>query len=63
MNDFTCRECKAEEPVCDDYCVECEIKFFRANPDEQPDLIADVEKDPVRFADWIPVVKALQEAA
>lgn len=63
MNDFYCRECKVNEVVCDDYCLECEIKFFRANPDEQPDLIADVEKDPVRFADWIPVVKALKEAA
>ena len=61
MNDFTCRECKVEEPVCDDYCVACEIKFFRANPDEQPDLILQVESDPDSFAAWIPVVKALQE--
>lgn len=63
MNDFTCRDCKVEEPVCDDYCVECEIKFFRANPDEQMDLILQVESDPDSFADWIPVVKALQVAA
>lgn len=63
MNDFICRECKVEDAVCDDHCVECEIAFFRANPDEQPDLIRDVESDPVRFAAWIPVVKALQVAA
>lgn len=63
MNDFTCRECKVEEPVCDDYCVACEIKFFRANPDEQMDLILQVESDPDSFAAWIPVVNALKEAA
>jgi hypothetical protein len=63
MNDFYCRECKVEEPVCDDYCLECEIAFFRTNPDEQPDLLEQVERDPVRFAAWVPVVKALREAA
>lgn len=63
MNDFYCRECKVNEVVCDDYCLECEIAFFRANPDEQPDLILQVESDPDSFAAWIPVVKALQEAA
>ena len=60
---MSCYSCKEAEATCDDYCVECEIKFFRANPDEQPDLILQVESDPDSFAAWIPVVKALQEAA
>lgn len=60
---MSCYTCKEAEATCDDYCVECEIAFFRANPDEQPDLLEQVESDPVRFAAWIPVVKALQEAA
>jgi hypothetical protein len=60
---MSCYTCKEAEATCDDYCVECEIKFFRANPDEQPDLILQVESDPDSFAAWIPVVKALQEAA
>ena len=63
MNNAWCFECRIVEAVCDDYCVGCEIKFFRANPDEQPDLFEQVERDPVRFSEWIPVVKALQEAA
>jgi hypothetical protein len=63
MNNAWCFECRIVEAVCDDYCVGCEIKFFRANPDEQPDLFEQVERDPARFAEWIPVVKALQEAA
>jgi hypothetical protein len=63
MNNAWCFECRIVEAVCDDYCVGCEIKFFRANPDEQPDLFESVERDPVRFSEWIPVVKALQEAA
>jgi hypothetical protein len=63
MSNPWCFECQIVEAVCDDYCVGCEIKFFRANPDEQPDLFESVEKDPVRFAPWIPVVKALKEAA
>jgi hypothetical protein len=58
---MSCYTCKEAEATCDDYCVECEIKFFRANPDEQPDLILQVESDPDSFAAWIPVVKALQE--
>lgn len=58
---MSCYTCKEVEATCDDYCVECEIKFFRANPDELPDLLEQVERDPVRFADWIPVVKALKE--
>ena len=58
---MSCYTCKEAEATCDDYCVECEIKFFRANPDELPDLLEQVERDPVRFADWIPVVKALKE--
>ena len=60
---MSCYICKEAEATCDDYCVECEIKFFRANPDEQPDLILQVESDPDSFAAWIPVVKALQEVA
>lgn len=60
---MSCYTCKVAEATCDDYCVECEIKFFRANPDEQPDLILQVESDPDSFAAWIPVVKALQGAA
>lgn len=60
---MSCYTCKEAEATCDDYCVECEIKFFRANPDEQMDLILQVESDPDSFAAWIPVVKALQEAA
>jgi len=63
MNDIWCLQCQVAEAVCDDYCLECEIKFFRANPDEQPDLFESVEKDPVRFAEWIPVVNALKEVA
>jgi hypothetical protein len=63
MNNAWCFKCEVAERSCDDYCVDCEIKFFRANPDEQPDLFEQVERDPVRFAEWIPVVKALQEAA
>lgn len=57
-----CYKCESAKAVCDDYCVHCEIQFFRANPDEQPSLFEQVERDPVRFADWIPVVKALKEA-
>ena len=57
---MSCYTCKEAEATCDDYCVECEIKFFRANPDELPDLLEQVERDPGRFADWIPVVKALK---
>jgi hypothetical protein len=60
---MSCYTCKEAEATCDDYCVECEIKFFRANPDEQPDLILQVESDPDSFAAWIPVVNALKEAA
>lgn len=60
---MNCVTCDRNEATCDDYCLECEIKFFRANPDEQPDLILQVESDPDSFAAWIPVVKALQEAA
>ena len=60
---MSCYSCKEVEATCDDYCVACEIKFFRANPDEQMDLILQVESDPDSFAAWIPVVKALQEAA
>ena len=60
---MSCYTCKEAEATCDDYCVKCEIKFFRANPDELPDLILQVESDPDSFAAWIPVVKALQEAA
>jgi hypothetical protein len=60
---MSCYTCERAEATCDDYCVACEIKFFRANLDEQPDLFEQVERDPVRFAAWIPVVKALQEAA
>lgn len=58
---YVCSTCKVNEPVCDDYCLDCEIEFFRTHPDEQPDLILDVERDPVRFAKWIPVVAALQQ--
>ena len=63
MNNAWCFQCQVAEAICDDYCVACEIAFFRANPDEQPDLFEQVERDPVRFAAWIPGVKALQEAA
>jgi hypothetical protein len=63
MNNAWCFQCQVAEAICDDYCVACEIAFFRANPDEQPDLFEQVERDPVRFAAWIPVVKTLQEAA
>ena len=63
MNNAWCFQCQVAEATCDDYCVACEIAFFQANPDEQPDLFEQVERDPVRFSDWIPVVKALQEAA
>jgi hypothetical protein len=63
MNNAWCFQCQVAEAICDDYCVACEIAFFRANLDEQPDLFEQVERDPVRFAAWIPVVKALQEAA
>jgi|688.fasta_scaffold2765742_1 hypothetical protein len=63
MNNAWCFQCQVAEAICDDYCVACEIAFFQANPDEQPDLFEQVERDPVRFAAWIPVVKALQEAA
>lgn len=63
MENAWCIKCQVAEAVCDDYCFECEVAFFRANPDEQPDLFEQVESDPVRFADWVPVVKALQEAA
>lgn len=62
MQNAWCYKCESAEAVCDDYCVHCEIQFFRANPDEQPSLFEQVERDPVRFADWIPVVKALKEA-
>ena len=60
---MSCYTCERVEATCDDYCVACEIKFFRANPDEQMDLILQVESDPDSFAAWIPVVKALQVAA
>lgn len=60
---MNCYTCKQVEATCDDCCVDCEIKFFRANPSEQPDLILQVESDPDWFAAWVPVVKALQEAA
>ena len=60
---MSCYTCERAEATCDDYCVACEIAFFRANPDELPDLILQVESDPDSFAAWIPVVKALQEAA
>lgn len=60
---MSCYTCERAEATCDDYCVACEIKFFRANLDEQPDLFEQVERDPVRFAAWIPVVNALKEAA
>lgn len=60
---MSCYTCERAEATCDDYCVACEIKFFRANPDEQPDLILQVESDPDSFAAWIPVVNALKEAA
>ena len=63
MNNAWCFQCQVAEAICDDYCVACEIAFFRANLDEQPDLFEQVERDPVRFAAWVPVVKALQEAA
>ena len=63
MNNAWCFQCQVAEAICDDYCVACEIAFFRANPDEQPDLFEQVERDPVRFSAWVPVVKALQEAA
>jgi len=56
-----CITCERSAAICDDYCVDCEIKFFRANPDEQPSLFEQVERDPVRFAAWIPVVTALQQ--
>lgn len=59
---YVCDTCKIAEPVCDDYCLDCEIKFFVANPNEQPDLFEQVDRDPVRFADWIPVVAALRNS-
>ncbi len=63
MNNAWCFQCQVAEAICDDYCVACEIAFFRANLDEQPDLFEQVERAPVRFAAWIPVVNALKEAA
>ena len=58
---YVCSACKVNEPVCDNYCLDCEIEFFRTHPNEQQDLFEQVERDPANFAEWIPVVAALQQ--
>ena len=49
-----CQDCgkDKQEFCCDDVCVECEAEFLRNNPDEIPFLLADIKRDPVRFAPW-----------
>jgi len=52
MNPRTCYTCKQVELCCDDNCFKCEAEFLRANPDEIPDTLALIKRDPVRFAVW-----------
>jgi hypothetical protein len=56
-----CQDCgkDKQEFCCDDVCVACEAEFLRSNPDEIPFLLADIKRDPVRFAPWKAAVDLL----
>lgn len=49
-----CQDCgkNKQEFCCDDVCIECEAEFLRNNPDEIPDTLALIKRNPERFAPW-----------
>jgi hypothetical protein len=60
--EFFCIACNYNPPACDDLCVQCEIKWYLDNPEEQDDLIEDFERNPKSLKAWYPVIVAIRKS-